>query len=86
MQGKRCGLEEPCTVEVVCTVRWGGERSDALSLPDKRHFTILFYHCLMRRRARQDYHGGQGQDERVQPAAEALRAAVLAGRGLDSPR
>ena len=35
MQGTQCGLEEPCAVEAVCTVRWGGERSDALSLPDK---------------------------------------------------
>jgi hypothetical protein len=32
MQGTQRGLEEPCTAEVVCTVRWGGEHRDALSL------------------------------------------------------
>jgi len=45
MQGTQCGLEEPCTVEVVCTVRWGGERSDALSLPDKRQFVRLSFYA-----------------------------------------
>lgn len=40
----------------------------------------------MRRRARQAYHGGQGQDECVQLFVEALRAAVFAGRSLDSPQ
>jgi hypothetical protein len=50
--------------------------------------TLLFCirRCLVRRRARQGYHGGQGQDVRVQLFAVVLRATILAGRGLDSPR
>src|SRR5690349_24486904 len=73
MQGKQCGLEEPCTVEVVCTVRWGGERTDALSLPDKPLPLSgrVYARVAARSRPRQ---------APAEPAAVALRAPSLGSR------
>jgi hypothetical protein len=61
------------------SVRFGGEESPWLGSPYPTSGTLLFCfdHCLTRRRAGQGYHGGQGQDERVQLELDA----ALTGRG-----
>ena len=75
MQGTQCGLEEPCTVEAVCTVRWGGERSDALSLPDKP--LPLSGRVSARVAAR-----SRPRQAPAEPAAVALRAPSLGLRAV----